>query len=595
MGQSEETNKRKGQIVVGIDFGSCGITFAYVFLDDPKKDVKLGKFENQGINDKVSTEIILDEELKNVISFGNECANSLNTIGVKKYHHFKNIKMNLYKKNKNNKNNKDIYKIKANNSNKKVDIQYIITLILKKVKENAIKQIKQRYPYLSENNIHWTITVPAIWEIKSKQIMINAAQDAGMIREDDDPSNFFALEPEAASIYYHYSDQGSQNEEINSEKPFILCDLGSGTADIVTQRKVVKNNKITFEELNRPDGGDCGCNKINEQFIERVIIELFGKDCFEETKENICKSHYSDWFEFEKKIEEFKKNYIKYEQQKNFFKIDCDIFKKFCKKELKELIDNFNSSHTSWKLKIDVDSWKIYFPFQIINDLMFELIEKIKKEYFVKIINSQSQQKDKIKTLLFTGGASSSPILYNMLNDSKDLKKLGINNVIKAENPEVAIAYGSVYYSYDHYIISPRKAKFTFGIKSSDIWNDNIHKNGGIKVYDESDKIYRCKNAFTKFITINSNLRPDTEISHRFLLNNSMAQVELYKTSKKDAIFCNEKDVEKFGQFIVDVKNKFDNSDKEVEVKMKLGGTFISASAIYCKTGDKFKITCLYE
>ena len=46
------------------------------------------------------------------------------------------------------------------------------------------------------------------------------------------------------------------------------------------------------------------------------------------------------------------------------------------------------------------------FPFQIINDLMFELIEKIKKEYIVKIIKSQSQQKDKIKTLLFTGGAA---------------------------------------------------------------------------------------------------------------------------------------------------------------------------------------------
>ena len=589
MGQSEEAKKRRNQIVVGINFGLCGITFAYGFLDDPNKEVKLGKFESQDINYQVPTEIILDEELKKVISFGNECANSLNTIGDNKYHHFKNIKMNLYKKNKN---NKDIYKIKANNSNKKVDIQYIITLILKKVKEKAIKQIKQRYPYLSENNIHWTITVPAIWEIKSKQIMINAAQNAGMIREDDDPSNFFALEPEAASIYYHYSKQGLKNEEMNSGKPFILCDLGSGTADIVTQRKVVKNNKITFEELYKPVGGDCGCNKINEQFIERVIIELFGKDCFEETKENICKDHYSDWSEFERRIEEFKKNYTKYEQQKNFFKIDCEIFKTFCKKELKELIDNFNSSHPSWKLKIDVDSWKIMFPFQIINDLMFELIEKIKNEYIVKIIKSQSQQKDKIKTLLFTGDASSSPILYNML---KDLKELGINNVIRAENPEVAIAFGSVYYSYDHYIISPRKAKFTFGIKSSDIWNDNIHKNGGIKVYDESDKIYRCKNAFTKFITINSNLRPDTEISHRFLLNNSMAQVELYKTLKEDAIFSNEKGVEKFGEFIVDVKNKFDNSDKEVEVKMKLGGTFISASAIYCKTGDKFKITCLYE
>ena len=74
-----------------------------------------------------------------------------------------------------------------------------------------------------------------------------------------------------------------------------------------------------------------------------------------------------------------------------------------------------------------------------------------------------------------------------------------------------------------------------------------------------------------------------------------MAQVELYKTLKENAIFSDEKGVEKFGEFIVDVGNKFDNSDKEVEIKMKFGRTFISASAIYCKTGDKFKITCLYE
>lgn len=30
-------------------------------------------------------------------------------------------------------------------------------------------------PDLNEKKIHWVIEVPAIWELKSKQIMINAA------------------------------------------------------------------------------------------------------------------------------------------------------------------------------------------------------------------------------------------------------------------------------------------------------------------------------------------------------------------------------------------------------------------------------------
>ena len=185
MGQ-ETTKKRKDQIVIGIDFGSCGITFAYGFLDDPNKTVYNGKFAIQGINDKVSTEIILDEELKEVLSFGNECSHYLSSIGNKKYHHFKNIKMNLYTKESEKKKGKKDYTIKANNSNKKVDIEYIITLILKKVKEIAIEQIKDKFKDFNLKNIHWTITVPAIWEIKSKQIMINAAQNAKMIRSDDE-------------------------------------------------------------------------------------------------------------------------------------------------------------------------------------------------------------------------------------------------------------------------------------------------------------------------------------------------------------------------------------------------------------------------
>ena len=98
MGKNNIKNISKQQIVIGIDFGSCGITFAYGFLDNIKKVVFNGQFEEQQqLNtNKISNEIILDEKLENVLSFGNNCINFLSSKQEKKYHHFKNIKMNLY-------------------------------------------------------------------------------------------------------------------------------------------------------------------------------------------------------------------------------------------------------------------------------------------------------------------------------------------------------------------------------------------------------------------------------------------------------------------------------------------------------------------
>ena len=585
MGQ-DEMKGRRDQMVIGIDFGSCGITFAFGYLDDNKKNVNPGKFKDQGINNKVSTEIILDDKLEEVLCFGNECQNFLDSSQEIKYHHFKNIKMNLYKKK---------YIIEANNSGKEVNIQIIITKILEKVKERAIEEIKSYTLNYNEKNIHWVITVPAIWDTKSKQIMINSAQNAGLIREDDDFSNFFSLEPEAASLYYHFTREGKENDDFDMGEPFILCDLGSGTVDIVTQKRIKVNKEIKFEELYRPVGGEFGCNKINEYFMDRVIKQLFEEECFQKTKENICKTKYIKWYKFENAIESFKKTFNDYKQIGKFHSINCIIFKNenLNEEKLKKLIDKYNSKFPNWKLKYDED-WEILFPFQIIHDLMFELINKI-KEYIKPILRSKYAKG--LKTLIFTGGASSNSILFDMM---KNIEPLNLNYV-KSTNPEVAIAFGSVLYSHDHFIISPRKAPFTFGIKVSEVWNEKNHREGGIKAYDSINKIDKCINCFERFITIEQKLRPDKEISHTFIMNNKKVKIKLYKTDKDNAKFIDEKDekgnliLTKFADYIIDVGDKYDMSNREVEVKMKLGGTFISSSAIYKKTKDEAKITCLYE
>ena len=124
--QSKGVNN-EGHYVIGVDFGSSGTAFAYGIFGKKRYEPIPGYFYGQTINTKISTEIILDDDL-NQLAFGNDCIKYLSNKNNKKFHHFQNIKMNLYEK-------KD--KIKARNSNKEVDIEKIIELILIEIKKKS--------------------------------------------------------------------------------------------------------------------------------------------------------------------------------------------------------------------------------------------------------------------------------------------------------------------------------------------------------------------------------------------------------------------------------------------------------------------------
>ena len=115
---------RINQKIIGIDFGSSGLCYAYGYLDEKKeKHCFIGHFEQQRRDQKILNEIILDYQLNKVLAFGNDCIPFLTSEHDENliFHHFKNIKMNLYNK---------VYKIRAVNSGKEADLEYIITLIL---------------------------------------------------------------------------------------------------------------------------------------------------------------------------------------------------------------------------------------------------------------------------------------------------------------------------------------------------------------------------------------------------------------------------------------------------------------------------------
>ena len=76
--------------------------------------------------------------------------------------------------------------------------------------------------------------------------------------------------------------------------------------------------------------------------------------------------------------------------------------------------------------------------------------------------------------------------------------------------------------------------------------------------------------------------------------------IDLYKTEKENVTFCDEKEngknvTQKFGELYIEVKDGFDPFENSVGVDMKMGGTFISMSAIFVKTGKKASTICIFD
>ena len=575
-------------MVVGIDFCTSGIGYAYSFYNN-QSNIIVSDFIGQSSDKKIPTEIILDKNLEDVLAFGHQCMGYIKSHDKDTYEYFKNIKMNLYKK---------IYTIKSTNG-KEADIENIIAKILEEVSKEAISQIKRNSDKtIKKEDIKWVVTIPAIWEEKSKQIMINASFKAGLINETTDLSLFLALEPEVAGMYY-FSNASSFNNLENND-PYIICDIGAGTVDICTHKRIkndfsiikplnsLSNEKSIFDseliEEYPPIGGDYGGNAINEEFIKRLIIELFGKEKVEQLKNDLTNE---DWVKFEKEIEDIKRKYSDFEPTN--FKLDCYLFEdENNDKKLDDYINEYNNKNHKYKYEIKKNrKWELSFPSMIFSDITKELAEKI----FLKI--EEIYNNVHTGEIITTGAGSKNNNFFHHLYDFAKEKNMHIN-ISSTEDPEVSILKGAVLFGFNSNIIRKRKSKYTIGIKAHRDWEENRYKDKGIKISTELDGD-QCSNLFSKFITRNQYIHFDQIISHKYTALEIIPPIVFYKSFKENCKYVDEKDennqliIEKFGEVEFDIGKDFDEYNRKVRIDMKMGGTYIYASAVYLKTGKKIK------
>ena len=572
------------EVVVGIDFGSSGSGYSYSFYNE--NDINHGEIFQANVDNKVPTEIILDDDYS-ILQFGATCQQYLKEKSYKTGHYFKNIKMHLYEKKT---------KIQSSNTERLFPLVIVISKVLEKLKELCLEQLLKLRNNINEENIKWVVTVPAIWEDFQKGIMMEASIKSGLVNNNTDKSLFFALEPEAASLYC------SRNKDINQNylkegNYYIICDLGGGTGDIVTHK--VGCNK-SLEEIKASCGGPYGSNQIDKNIFEYVIYTIFGYKTFNDLLKKIKELRieedeaviFDQWCELERQIKIFKEatNHEKIEK-KEFFPINCSIFQDFYENEdqdIDDLIKRYNNICFDRNTQIRVKSkkrWILEFPYQII----YNYIQQQAKSICGVIKDILKNCVFQINSVIFVGGYCSNEIIISLIK-----KGLGrsITNYMQPSKPCLAIMDGAVLFGINPNIINTRISKYTIGQGTRSVWNEDKHARFGKKVFDEWKKIWRCEDCFDKFIERTQKLKIDQEITRTYhMVGPRYCNLKYYKTLYPNPTFTFENGVDYIGNCSIDAGSDYPEGERELSVTMKFGGTFIDVKATHLKSGKVVRTT----
>ena len=196
-----------------------------------------------------------------------------------------------------------------------------------------------------------------------------------------------------------------------------------------------------------------------------------------------------------------------------------------------------------------------------------------------KIINN-ILNKENIKTIIFVGGYCYSEVLLELI-------KKGLNSgliYLQPTRPCLAIMEGAVLFGKNPSTIDIRKAKYTIGVSFGDLWDDKKHSEKGTKYFDNEENEYFCLDCFSKFIEINQNIKLGEKITRKFNMKGKRyCTISLYKTIKPSPTFIFEEGVIFIGKCKLDAGKEYEINNRDIEITMEFGGTFIEVNAFHIK------------
>ncbi|XP_021358689.1 heat shock 70 kDa protein 12A-like isoform X2 [Mizuhopecten yessoensis] len=566
-------------LVAAIDFGTTYSGYAYSTRHDFETDpliINLMTWNagSGGLASQKTSTCVLFKPDKIFHSFGYAAEDFYNDLVLdddqKGWYFFRRFKMDLYKKHI----NRD--QMLKTSDGKEMSAVTVISAVIAYLKGHLMDTIKNRAVDVPESEIRWVVTVPAIWTDPAKQMMREAAEKAGIVRNQ----LILALEPETASMLCKHlpavhllsGDRTDKVETFRSGSKYMVFDAGGGTIDI-TVHEVLEGGFL--KEIHAANGGDWGGTKVDEA-LEELLESIVGKAAFEHFRANDIPSVIDLHRNFEVK----KKTYTgKDVGTKTTLTVPHSLLESFTAynpgKPIADAIEiNHCSTDVEWKRnKVRLSQKKTL--------SLFEQSLKHITDHMSDIL-SKPEVKD-CEAILMVGGYSECPLLQDAIRTVA-----GDIRLIVPSDASLAVLKGAVINGHCPDTVSERICKYTYGIHT----RFSFRKDGYDKyrIVDEDGEI-QCEHCFSiltkKGLPVKIGI---SSITKSFTVGYSGAKYItfiMYASTAENPKYVTDDSCQKIGEMTLQMPDTSLGEYRGANVTMYFGGSEIELTAVDIHTGRK--------
>ncbi|XP_071128428.1 heat shock 70 kDa protein 12B-like [Mytilus edulis] len=305
-------------------------------------------------------------------------------------------------------------------------------------------------------DIKWVLTIPAIWNAKSKLFTRRCAEMAGI----QSKRLCIALEPEAAALYCQHKqrmiDEYAEKSiaRIGQGANYLLIDIGGGTVDIVAHKKLI-HDKV--EELCSASGNHCGGTSIDREFMQ-MIETIVGENVIKGLKKEYALDH----LEFIRALEILKNCIGKREKPTINMSIPITALNDLCEKFGK---GSFSAavSQSDYKNYLEIKKNKLQVHMTLAKEKFKSVTDKIVKEIENVLTRVEGST---IDTFYVVGGCAESSIIQEAIKDSFKDKR-----IVTPEEPTLAVLKGAVLFGHTPDFVTSRVTRFAYGRRIRPIFN----------------------------------------------------------------------------------------------------------------------------
>ncbi|RIB08541.1 hypothetical protein C2G38_2110890 [Gigaspora rosea] len=462
----------------------------------------------------------------------------------------------------------ELFKLHLGSAEKKptlpsgLDYKTAITDYLRELTKSLKSTLENRWPMVDfYSQVCIIITIPAEFDATAMATMRTCAQKAGLIQQKDSPNLLFTTEPEAAAIHCM---KALKEHDLGVGDTFMVVDCGGGTVDLTT-RKLLTGKKLS--EITEREGDYCGGSYVDQEFL-KFLGRKVGSSAIDLVKQN----HYG---QLQYMVQEFcRKIKIPFTGDEAEFKpveLDledvCPVLQQYVRGQAKEEMEDAE--------------WLVNIEFEDVKSMFDPVVGKI-----IRLIHNQLNKSEEDCSVMFlVGGFSESKYLQTRIR--QEFNSI-VRNIPVPPNPIVAIVKGAVQFGLTQEVIEDRVLKWTYGTRIARDWtpDDPPERKSGkhIIIFERLGKKGERVAVDQKVLRIFA----PTSIIQEY------ASLDLYVTTKDDAKFCDEPDVNMLDTFNFHIPITGDEM-RPILYVMKFGMVEIQTTAVNVATGEKYEKTFEFD